>query len=434
LWASVYHGVWFTVTPTNNERVIISTAGSGFGTSLSVYTNACGSLSNAVDYYGAVQCGGSYNYGSANVSFSSAANITYHVLVGGYYTGSYGPLTVTATFTNPPSNDTCAGAIDLTNGLPFTQDTTLATELGKPIRDCNNNFIGHEVLFTLQAYAGQQATISTCGSIFNGNTDLTVYTNACGLLGTAFVCSSGSNPFNCSGNQAGLSFIAPTDLTYYILASGVGSAAFGTLEITANLPPPTNDMCSAAIAMTNGIVYTATNFYATSIGDPIPSCVPNFGRGIWYSYTPTVNGLVGVTTCGSTFQTALAVYTGTCGSFTNLVACSHNSGAYCNSGNADVNFYGTNGTTYYILVDGVNGAAGTIQILLPVVDLVSTGFTATNPAGGLLIAGRNFNATWTVQNQGANPIYGTWTDSLSLSNGTTNIVLASFNSAHNAGS
>ena len=429
--ASVYHGVWFTIMPTNNERVIINTTGSGFGTALTVYTNFCGALVPAVDYYGAALCSSSYSYGAANVSFSSVSNVTYHVLVGGYYTTSCGALTVTATFTNPPANDTCAGAVALTNGVPFTQDTTLATEIGKPIRDCNNNFIGHGVWFTLQAYAGQQVTISTCGSSYNGNTDLTVYTNACGSLGTPFTCSSGGNPFNCPGNQAGLSFIAPTNLAYYILASGVGGGTYGTLKITANQPPPTNDVCLYAIPMTNGITYMATNIYATSIGDPIPSCVPSFGRGIWYSYAPNVNGFVGVTTCGSSFQTALAVYTGTCGS-TNEIACSHNSGAYCNSGNADVNFYGYAGTNYLILVGGVNGTAGTLQIQIPVVDLASTGLTATNPAGGLLTAGRNFAAGWAVQNQGTNSINGYWTDQLSLSNAVTNIVIAQFNGPHSA--
>jgi hypothetical protein len=30
-----------------------------------------------------------------------------------------------------PTNDTCVNAIALTNGVPYTQDTTLATELGQ---------------------------------------------------------------------------------------------------------------------------------------------------------------------------------------------------------------------------------------------------------------------------------------------------------------
>jgi hypothetical protein len=427
--SGIGHGVWFTVTPANNERVNLTTAGSSFPTLMAVYTGTCGALTNAVDYYGNSLCSGnSYYSGDSSVSFSSVSNITYHILVGGYNSSPGGSLVITATLTNPPANDTCAGAIPLTNGVTNVMDTTYATEIGDAISGCGAG-IGHGVWFTLAGFTGQQVTIGTCGSSYA--TDLLVYTNTCGSLGTPFTCSSGNNPFNCAGNLAGVSFIAPTNTTYYILASGVGTGA-GTLKIVANLPPPTNDMCSGAIAMTNGVTYSTNTTYAASIGDPVPSCVPSFGRGVWYSYTPAVSGPMGVTTCGSSFQTALAVYTGTCGSPTE-VACSQNSGAYCASGyNADLNFYGMAGTNYYILAGGVNGQAGNLQILIPVVDLVSTGLTATNPAGGLLTAGHNFSAGWLIQNQGSNSINGTWTDLLTLSNASTQVVLGNSTTLHSA--
>ena len=97
-----------------------------------------------------------------------------------------------------------------------------------------------------------------------------------------------------------------------------------------------------------------------------------------------------------------------------------------------MNFIGNAGTTYYILAGGNNGAVGNLQILIPVMDLVSTGLTATNPAGGLLTAGRNFSAGWSVRNQGTNSIYGNWTDLLTLSNAVTNIVISQFSGPHNA--
>jgi len=398
---------------------------------MAVFTGACGALTNAVDYYGNSLCSGYvYGNGDSGVSFSSVSNLTYYILVGSYNSSPGGTLVITALLTNPPPNDTCANPTVLNNGVTVTQDVTQATEIGDSLRDLTGNPIGHGIWFTLNAFAGQQVTISTCGSSYN--TDLMLYTNACGSPGNAILCSSGANPFNCAGNLAGLSFIAPTNNTYYILASGVGSAS-GTLSIVANVPPPANDMCRGAVAMTNGVVYSTTNTtYATSIEDPIPSCMPNFGRGVWYSYTPAVNGQVGVTTCGSSFPTGLAVYTGACGSLTE-VACSQNSGAYCNSGyNADINFYGTAGTTYYVLAGGVNSQAGSLLIQIPLVDLVSTSLTASNPAGGLATAGRNYFAGWSVQNQGTTSIQGTWTDQLVLSNASTTVVLASFSGPHSA--
>jgi len=185
--------------------------------------------------------------------------------------------------------------------------------------------------------------------------------------------------------------------------------------------------------MTAGKTYSVDTTYATSIGDPVPSCQPGFGRGVWYQYIPSISGQVGVTTCGSSFQTVLAVYTNMSGTLTQ-VACSENSGAYCSSGNnADVNFPGVAGITYYILAGGYNGQGGAnLEILIPVVDLVPTSLTATNPAGGLLTAGKPFNASWTIANQGLNSINGSWMDTLILSNASTNVVLASLNGSHNA--
>jgi hypothetical protein len=125
----------------------------------------------------------------------------------------------------------------------------------------------------------------------------------------------------------------------------------------------------------------------------------------------------------------LAVYTGACGSWTQLI-CSANSGAYCGSGNnADINFNGSAGTDYYILAGGFNGQGGQyLRILIPVVDLVSANLTATN----LAIAGRAFSASWTVANQGASAINGTWTDRLMVSNSTSQVVLSNFTRLRNA--
>jgi uncharacterized Zn-binding protein involved in type VI secretion len=427
------HGVWFLVTPTNNGRVNISTCGSSYSTLLTVYTNTCGSLSNLFDPLNNTVCssgnGGSNpsSCGNSGVSFNGVAGMSYYILVSGYVY-QCGTLQISASLLPVPANDSCQTATALTNGQTVVMSTTNATDFGKPNSICGDE-ASHGVWFTLQAYAGQPVTISTCGSSYS--TLLAVYTNGCDTVGNPFTCSSGGNPFDCNQNNAGVSFVSPADTTYYILVAGFQYQA-GILQIVANQSAPTNDFCQYAIPMTNGVIYTATNIYATSIGDPVPSCAPGFERGVWYQYTPTNDGPVGISTCGSTFQTALAVYSGACGPPWTQIACSPDGGVYCDSGDASVNFYGTSGATYYILAGGANGAAGTLQIQIPMVDLVSTGLSATNSTGGLITAGRNLNASWIVQNQGSSPITGTWIDSLSLSNAVTNLVLWTFNSVHNA--
>src|SRR5438445_408884 len=91
---------------------------------------------------------------------------------------------------------------------------------------------------------------------------------------------------------------------------------------------PTNDLCPNAIALTEGVLVTTNTTQATSVGDGAPSCRNDASRGVWFTYTPNFNGVAVVSTCGSDFSTALAVYTGNCGDLTE-VACDWNESLFC---------------------------------------------------------------------------------------------------------
>src|SRR5439155_23301757 len=118
--------------------------------------------------------------------------------------------------------------------------------------------------------------------------------------------------------------------------------------------------CSAAIAMTAGKTYKINTANATSTGDPTPGCQGSFGKGVWYTFTPSASGMVTVSTCGSTFDTVLAVYTGSCGSLTPL-ACNDDNGPACATSQASVSFSATSGTTYFILAGGSGSASGNLS-------------------------------------------------------------------------
>ena len=62
---------------------------------------------------------------------------------------------------------------------------------------------------------------------------------------------------------------------------------------------------SAQSPFSAGATRTANTANATSTGDPTPTCVSNFGKGVWYSFTPTTNAKVTISTCGSDFDTVL---------------------------------------------------------------------------------------------------------------------------------
>ena len=91
-------------------------------------------------------------------------------------------------------------------------------------------------------------------------------------------------------------------------------------------------------------------------------CGETGGASEWYAYQPPASGLLTLDTEGSTFDTVLAVYTGPGTDFESLVsvACDNNSGS--DGKTSKVVFHATKDTVYYIAVDGVGGASGTVNL------------------------------------------------------------------------
>lgn len=80
--------------------------------------------------------------------------------------------------------------------------------------------------------------------------------------------------------------------------------------------PPPNDACAGAIALSPGTSYAVNTAGATSTSDPTPGCQGSFGKGVWFTYTPGSSGTVVISTCGSDFDTVMAVYSASCGALT----------------------------------------------------------------------------------------------------------------------
>jgi hypothetical protein len=123
------------------------------------------------------------------------------------------------------------------------------------------------------------------------------------------------------------------------------------------LPRPAND--SFANAQTpDGLSATGTNVRATKEpGEPNHAGNPG-GHSVWYRLTSPVTGRVTVNTCGSDFDTLLAIYTGTSvGALTEVASNDDGCGPQ-----SSATFSVTAGTTYYAAVDGSDGATGSITI------------------------------------------------------------------------
>jgi hypothetical protein len=131
---------------------------------------------------------------------------------------------------------------------------------------------------------------------------------------------------------------------------------------TAYAVPP-NDNHSAPKTIT-AVPYTDS---VSTVGagreefEPFPSCQPNMGATVWYTFTPSVSWTYDIDTLGSSYDTVLAVYSGQWGTLSEF-ACDDDGGPGVLSQIDSVNLI--SGTTYTIQVGGYNDSAGNLTLNL----------------------------------------------------------------------
>lgn len=127
---------------------------------------------------------------------------------------------------------------------------------------------------------------------------------------------------------------------------------------------PANDAFTARIPLRGLIVTTVgDNVGATrELGEP-DHWAGTGDRSVWWSWTAPSAGTVSITTSNSSFDTILAVYTGTV--LSNLTLVANNDDAAVIGPRSAVQFTAVAGTLYQIAVDGFgrpNSATGSIQL------------------------------------------------------------------------
>ena len=186
--------------------------------------------------------------------------------------------------------------------------------------------------------------------------------------------------------------------------SEFGLEALGVQKITLQPVPErpflTNtaaDSCSNAttISVTGGPgsgERTIVNSMTEGAEDPILSCAwgtpsrPQGYRTVWYKFTPTSNGRVDINTSNSSnpnsYDTILAVYTGSCGAATlSMIACNDDYQGFA----SNVTFNVSKDVTYYVeIADWKSAEPGTLELdIFFVLDPIPTKWQtlgATSPA------------------------------------------------------
>ncbi len=157
-----------------------------------------------------------------------------------------------------------------------------------------------------------------------------------------------------------VNFFSQAGETYYFQVGAFGSESGSLTFNVEGFPSPANDEFASATAI-NSIPYTDTlsnEFATTEPGERRP-CY-GISRTLWYTFTPSVDGVLQADTKGSLFGSVLAVYRGSSLSDLTLVDCS----AY--DGDDELYYYGKirflahAGEQIYFQVGGYYGDYGNL--------------------------------------------------------------------------
>ncbi len=268
-----------------------------------------------------------------------------------------------------PANDDCANAILVTDGI--LNFSTVGASTDGPAEPGVCNFFGYtqvgaDVWFRYIATCDGNVVVDLCNSNFD--TKVAVYENVgCPITVPAIACND--DACGAAGIRSRVSFPAVISREYVIRVGGYNGATGPARMVISCIPDgPANDFCVNATPVGNGTT-PFTTVGATTDG-PLEDVTCNFagdsqvGADIWFFYSAPCTDIVTVRTCGSLFDTKLAVYAGpTCPTGPTALACNDDS---C-GGQSEVQFSATAGSTYYIRVGGYNGAsgAGALSITCP---------------------------------------------------------------------
>ncbi|MCA8952888.1 MAG: hypothetical protein KDE27_25485 [Planctomycetes bacterium] len=305
--------VWYTFTlPAGPMGTLtVDTEGSAFDTVLELW-DACGGTSIACDDDGGTGL-------LSSITIAIAGGSTVYARVGGYNT-AVGMHNVNVAFDSP---DECAGALAIVDGVNGPFDTTGATT-STPPSTCSS--LNSDIWLVHTASCDGMLTVETSSAGVSPLSDTVMEAwDACG--GTVLACDDDGGPGLFS--RVTIPVLAGVDYYFRVGDFGATSISQGLFLITVtNAPSPggLNDECACAYPVVDGAngPYDSTG---STRSNPSWPCgfVSTSGGDIWFTYTAVACGDLTIDTIGTTFDTVLQAFSGTCGSLTS-VACNDDIG------------------------------------------------------------------------------------------------------------
>ncbi|MDP9135706.1 MAG: hypothetical protein M3N56_12885, partial [Actinomycetota bacterium] len=343
------HSLWFKWTADTSGAVVPSacTWTEGETAALAVYTG------EEVDDLTEVATGSRQPSGCVEARLAAEEGTTYLIAVA----DEGGSTDFDLRLRLPPGNDSLASAHAI-SGSEYGDSSLASKEPGEP--DHAGSPGGRSVWFRWTAAVTGRVMVSTCDASFD--TLLAVYSGDPGA-GFSALTERGSADAGCSGGGADrgslvLDVVAGTE---YLIAVDGKDGASGWFDLDLTRLGPANDdfesptVLSGAEASVSGSTSAATR----------ESYEPNHAGGagmqsVWHRWKAPSNGPGTVTfeTCGSSFDTVLAVYTGSSVTSLSLVASSNDD---CGTASR-VSFAYQPGETYRIAVDGWGATSGDYRL------------------------------------------------------------------------
>ncbi|PIF44972.1 putative secreted protein (Por secretion system target) [Chryseobacterium sp. 52] len=270
------------------------------------------------------------------------------------------------TFALVPTNDDCGTAVgltvnpDLACAATTAGNTVGATNSNVPVGTCSgtpDDDVWYSFVATSTLHTVTLSNVVSTGSISSTSLYTQVFSGACGAL--ASVQCGTANTTNVSGLTAGQ--------TYYVRVYNSNGAGYNNsfnICIGTPPPPPVNDVCSGAIALTVGGTFNTHSIVGTNVSattDGTTTCQTSRANNVWYSVVVPASGSVTVETAavtGSGFiDSVLSAHTGVCGS---LVSAGCNDDVSAGTNNfSKVTLTGqTPGSTIYFSVWRYSSGAG----------------------------------------------------------------------------
>lgn len=160
-----------------------------------------------------------------------------------------------------------------------------------------------------------------------------------------------------------MSRVAGTALTFLVIVLAVGLGGWSSRVAAA---PSNDNFANPVIVAPAALPFSQTVDTATAtteVGEPVDAPVhcAVVGKTVWYRFTPTASGVYQARTTGSSFDTVLAVFTGSSVGSLNLRECSDDTSSTKQS---RLQFSATAGTAYHIQLGGFDSLSGSANLVV----------------------------------------------------------------------